>query len=430
MQHSFKRLKFACYTTNVTMSMVCNLSPLLFITFRNLYGISYTLLGLLVVINFFTQLLVDLAFSFFSHKFNIEKSVKYTPVIAIVGFAIFGCAPWIFPNAVYLGLVLGTVIFSAASGLAEVLISPVIAAIPAENPDKEMSKLHSIYAWGVVGVVILATLYLLFVGSAYWQYLVFASLAIPLVAAILYCRVELPQMQTPERVSGALALCKNKALWGCVLAIFLGGASECTMAQWSSGYLEKALGISKVWGDIFGVALFGVTLGLGRTLYAKFGKNIRKVLLCCAIGAVGCYLVAALSPFPVVGLIACGLTGFCTSMMWPGSLIVAADRFPKGGVFMYAMMAAGGDLGASVGPQLVGVVTDTAIASKTLQNLAETLSLAPEQLGMKLGMLVGMIFPLAAIIVFTVILKCDKKPEALPLSGSELPNDTDIKKDA
>ena len=96
---------------------------------------------------------------------------------------------------------------------------------------------------------------------------------------------------------------------------------------------------------------------------------------------------------------------------------------------MYAMMAAGGDLGASVGPQLVGVVTDTAIASKTLQNLAETLSLAPEQLGMKLGMLVGMIFPLAAIIVFTVILKRDKKPEALPLSGSELPNDTDIKKD-
>ena len=90
---------------------------------------------------------------------------------------------------------------------------------------------------------------------------------------------------------------------------------------------------------------------------------------------------------------------------------------------MYAMMAAGGDLGASVGPQLVGVVTDTAIASKTLQNLANTLSLAPEQLGMKLGMLVGMIFPLVAILVFALIIKHDKTPKALPLSGTELPND-------
>ncbi|MBQ4268662.1 MAG: MFS transporter [Clostridia bacterium] len=416
MQQTFKRLKCACYSTNLTMSVVGNLSPLLFITFRNLYGISYSLLGLLVVINFFTQLLVDLAFSFFSHKFNIEKSVKYTPVIAVVGLVLFGCAPWIFPRAIYVGLVLGTIIFSAASGLAEVLISPVIAAIPAKDPDKEMSKLHSIYAWGVVGVVVLATLYLLFVGSDYWQYLVFAFALVPLLASILYCRVDLPKMETPERVSGALEFCKNKALWGCVLAIFLGGASECTMAQWSSGYIEKALGISKVWGDIFGVALFGMALGLGRSLYAKFGKNIRKVLLFCAIGAACCYLIAAISPVPVIGLIACGLTGFCTSMMWPGSLIVAADRFPKGGVFIYAMMAAGGDLGASVGPQLIGLVTDAAIASKTLQNFAETLSLAPEQLGMKLGMLVGMLFPILAIVVFAVILKRDKTPKALPLS--------------
>ncbi len=56
-----------------------------------------------------------------------------------------------------MGLVIGTVIFSASSELAEVLISPVIAAIPSDNPEREMSKLHSIYAWGVVGIVIVST---------------------------------------------------------------------------------------------------------------------------------------------------------------------------------------------------------------------------------------------------------------------------------
>jgi MFS family permease len=90
-------------------------------------------------------------------------------------------------------------------------------------------------------------------------------------------------------------------------------------------------------------------------------------------------------------------------MLWPGNLIVASDRFPKGGVFVFALMAAGGDFGASVGPQLVGLVTDVAIENPTLLRLAENLSFSPEQLGMKLGMLIGMLFPLIAIPVMLVI---------------------------
>ena len=73
MDKNQKRVKLARYTVNATMSAVGNLSPILFLTFRNLYGISYTLLGLLVFINFITQLIVDLILSFFSHKFNIQK---------------------------------------------------------------------------------------------------------------------------------------------------------------------------------------------------------------------------------------------------------------------------------------------------------------------------------------------------------------------
>ena len=165
------RLKLACYSANVTMSVVGNLSPILFLTFRSLYGISYGLLGLLVLINFATQLAVDLIFSFFSHKFYIEKTVKAIPVIAAGGFLVYALWPFFLPEQVYVGLVIGTVIFSAASGLAEVLISPVIAALPADDPDREMSKLHSVYAWGVVGMVLISTLFLRFVGAEYWQWL-------------------------------------------------------------------------------------------------------------------------------------------------------------------------------------------------------------------------------------------------------------------
>ncbi|MBR6563308.1 MAG: MFS transporter [Clostridia bacterium] len=404
-----KRLKYACYTTNVTMAIISNLPPVLFITFRMAYGISYSLLGLLVLLNFVTQLGIDLIFSFFSHRFNIPKTVKYTPLIATVGLLIYGIWPFVFPDNVYLGMVIGTIIFSASGGLAEVLISPVIAAIPAKDPDREMSKLHSIYAWGVVFVIIVSTLFILLVGAEHWQYLALAFTVIPITSSVLFSGSEIPQMETPERVSGVLESLRNKTLWLCVIAIFLGGASELIMAQWSSGYLEKAVGIEKVWGDIFGVAMFGLTLGLGRTLYARFGKNITTVLFWGAVGATVCYLTAALSNIALLGLLACAFTGFFVSMMWPGSLVVAQNCFPSGGVFIFAMMAAGGDLGASVGPQLVGVITDAVSASDAMTELAQTLSITTEQLGMKLGMLVGALFPSVAIFVFGYIHRRSKR---------------------
>lgn len=409
----FTRVKLACYSANISMSIVGNLSPLLFLTFRSLYGISYTLLGLLVLINFVTQLAIDLIFSFFSHRFNIPLAVKMTPVLTLSGLVVFALSPLIFPNNVFVGLVIGTVIFSASGGFAEVLISPVIAAIPSENPEREMSKLHSIYAWGVVGVIIIGTVFLLILGGENWQFLALLFAIVPFTSMLLFAGAKLPRLETPERVSGALNMLKRRELWICVLCIFLGGAAECTMAQWSSGYIEMALGIPKVWGDIFGVALFGLMLGLGRTLYAKVGKNIERVLFLGAIGATLCYLTASISGVAILGLVACAFTGFCVSMMWPGSLIVAENRFPSAGVFIFAMMAAGGDLGASIGPQLVGIITDTVSVSSVGIDIAHRLNLTPEQVGMKCGMLVGMLFCIAAIFVYLYVMKKWKRSKSL-----------------
>ena len=181
------------------------------------------------------------------------------------------------------------------------------------------------------------------------------------------------------------------------------------MAQWSSGYIERALGIGKVWGDIFGVALFAMTLGIGRSLYAKYGKRIGKVLFWGAVGATVCYATAALSGVALLGLVACALTGLFTSMFWPGSLLVASDRYPDAGVFIFAMMAAGGDLGASVGPQLVGLVTDGVMASKWGISTAINLGITVEQLGMKAGMLIGALFPLIAIFVYFRVMRTAKE---------------------
>lgn len=390
----YRRLKWACYCTNLSMSVAGNLPPVLFLTFRELYGISYSRLGLLVLINFVTQLTVDVLFSFFSHRFPTSRTVRLMPALTALGLMVYALWPFVFPQAVYAGLVAGTIIFSASSGLNEVLTSPVIAAIPSEDPDREMSKLHSVYAWGVVGVVLLATVLLHWLGRDKWQWIALGMTALPIGAAVLFQTVEVPALETPGKTSDAVAFLKNRGLWLCVAAIFLGGASECTMAQWASGYLEKAMGIPKVLGDALGVALFAFMLGLGRTLYSRWGRRVETVLLAGSAGAFVCYTAAALGQSPVLGLAACALTGLCVSMLWPGSLLMATARFPAGGVFVFAMMAAGGDLGASIGPQLIGAVTDAMIATG-----------AAEQAGLRAGMLLAALFPLLAAVVYFMLRK-------------------------
>lgn len=355
--NTYKSLKAACYTANLSMSVVINFSPLLFITFKELYGISYSLLGLLILINFSAQLLVDLIFSFFSHKFNISVLAKITPFLAFFGLIIFSLSPFVFKNT-YLGLVLGTIIFSSSSGFAEVLLSPIIAAIPSDNPDREMSKLHSVYAWGAVPVVIITTIYITTVGREFWYILSFIYAFIPLSSFLLFLRSEIPNIEATEKTAGILPLMKKKELWFFFLAIFLSGATECTMAQWASSYLEKALTIPKFLGDMLGVAGFSIMLGLGRSLYAKRGKNIENLLTLSAFGAVICYLLAIITPFAYLGLIACISTGLFSAMLWPGSLILSSKHIPNGGVFLYAIMATGGDLGAAVVSQAVGIIAD------------------------------------------------------------------------
>ena len=93
MENAYKRLRFACYATGLTMSVVANFPTLLFLTFRSLYGISYTQLGLLVLINYVTQLLVDLAAVKFADKIGYRICVVASQVLSAVGLALMAILP-------------------------------------------------------------------------------------------------------------------------------------------------------------------------------------------------------------------------------------------------------------------------------------------------------------------------------------------------
>ena len=402
---NYARTKLSCYFSYLSMATPFSLPPLLFVTFREMYGISYTLLGTLVLINFCTQLTIDLIFSFFSRYFNIHMTVKVMPILTSLGLLIYALTPSLFPQYAYLGLVVGTIIFSVAAGLSEVLLSPVIAAIPSEHPDKDMSLLHSLYAWGVLIVIVISTVFLNIFGRERWMYLTVFLALFPLVASYLFATSPLPEMNLSHDSKSGNTQKKHLGLALCVACIFLGSCAENTMSSWISGFMENALHIPKTFGDIFGMALFATLLGLTRTWYAKHGRNIINFLLCSMIGAAICYLVIGLSGNMVLSFMGCVLTGCFTSMLWPGTLILMEEKLPNMGVAAYALMAAGGDCGASVAPQLMGIVVDKVSISSWAEKLSMTVALAPEQIGMKTGMLVAAVFPLVGTVLLIYIRK-------------------------
>ena len=146
---NYKKTKYVCYYTNLAMASAFCLPPILFTYFRDMYGLSFTLLGTLIVANFCTQLLIDLTFSFFGKYFNPHIALRVTPLLTGFGLIVYALIPTLFPQSAYAGLVVGTIIFSVAAGLAEVLVSPTVEALPSDTHAKDMAILHSLYGYGV-----------------------------------------------------------------------------------------------------------------------------------------------------------------------------------------------------------------------------------------------------------------------------------------
>ena len=134
------------------------------------------------------------------------------------------------------------------------------------------------------------------------------------------------------------------------------------MAQWASAFVESALKVSKTVGDLAGPCGFAVFMGLARVLYGKFGEKIDLTVFMMISGSLcfASYLLTALAKIPVMGLVGCMACGFSVGIMWPGSISITSKAIPTGGTAMFALLALAGDVGGTLGPAVVGSVSETA----------------------------------------------------------------------
>ena len=347
----------AAYIGYITQAVGNNFAPLLFLTFAGTFGLSLEKITVLTVVNFLTQLLVDILSAAFVDRIGYRASIVSAHLFSAAGFLGLAAFPALFPTA-YGGLLAAVVLYAVGNGVIEVLISPIVEACPTEKKEAAMSLLHSFYCWGHVFLVVVCTAFFRLFGIGNWRILSCALAAIPLCNAVYFLLVPIyPVLGGHEKLSFG-GLVRRKAFWLFLLFMVCAGASEQAMSQWASAFTESALHVSKTAGDLAGPCAFAIFMGTARLLYGRSGERIplKKFMAGSAALCIGCYVTAACAGLPALGLLGCGLCGFSVGIFWPGTFSMAARALPGGGTAMFALMALAGDLGCSLGPALVGMV--------------------------------------------------------------------------
>ncbi len=385
---NYKKTLIACYLGFITQAISANFAPLLFLTFKDTYGISLEMIALVPMVFYLTQLLVDLVATKFADIIGYRTCVVTSQVISAAGLILMAFLPEVLSDP-FVGIMISVVLYAIGSGLIEVLVSPIVEACPFENKAGVMSLLHSFYCWGAVGVILGSTIFFAIFGTSCWQILTLIWAVVPLLNTFNFLSCPIERLVDDGEGMRIGHLLRLPLFWLMIVLMICAGASEATMAQWASAFTESALGVSKTIGDLAGPCLFAVFMGLSRVFYGKKSEklDLTKVMLGCGALCVVCYLLASLSPIPMIGLVGCALCGLSVGIMWPGTISISSQKCPKGGTAMFAFLALAGDLGATVSPAMVGGIADAVGGN------------------LKTGLLFATLFPILMILGLMLLVK-------------------------
>ncbi|MBQ7353245.1 MAG: MFS transporter [Clostridia bacterium] len=398
---AFKKLRKSYHATIVaaclgyiTQAIMINFPPLLFMFFQNKMGLELWQVSLLVTANFITELIVDVIASKYASQVGYRPLVIIASFVSTVGLLSMFILPDLLPST-FFALIISMIFCGIGGGLMEVLISPIVEACPTKNKSGTMSILHSFYSWGSAGVVALSTIFFLVFGLDNWMIAAFFLALIPFINMFLFMYVPIYTLVPEGEEMKPKELFSKKFFWLLVIMMMCAGATEVAMSQWASAFAETAVGRNDLkWlTDLLGPCMFALCMAITRTVYGKLSEkiNIEKAIFLSSLVCVVAYLITIIAPFPAISLIGCGVCGIGAGILWPGSFSIASSKMPKGGVFMFGMLALAGDFGCLAGPSIAGQIS--AMANENL----------------KVGFIFAIIFPiLLSVISFILILRNKK----------------------
>lgn len=356
MKLTYRHTRICAYTGYITQGIVNNLTPLLFVSFQRDFSLTLAHISFLIALNFGVQILTDLTAARLGERLDYRPAMVFAHGMTAAGLGCMAFLPFALPS--FFGLCACTVMCAVGGGLLEVVVSPVVEALPGDEKAASMSLLHSFYSWGQMGVVLVSTAFFLLAGTENWRVLPLLWALVPLGNLFLSAKVPFCRLVEEGEAMPAGKLFRVGTFWIFLAVMICAGASELAMSQWASLFAEEGLRVSKTLGDLLGPCAFAALMGLSRVFFGVMGSRIdlRKFILGSGVLCAFSYLLAVFAPHPVAALFGCAICGLSVGIMWPGTFSLATRRFPQGGEAMFALLALAGDIGCTSGPALCGVV--------------------------------------------------------------------------
>jgi MFS family permease len=250
-----------------------------------------------------------------------------------------------------------TLAIGIANGLVEAAINPLAATL---YPDRKVQKLNLLHLWFPGGIVIGGLIAWSLTGLDVGWRLKTATILIPtLIYAWMMFRLPFPRT---EAVAQGLSLkdIYSEALRPMFLLLFgcmvLTAATELAPNQWIPSILSKTTGLP---GIALLVWISGI-MALGRAssdwVFARI-SSIPLMMVSTFLAGIGLYSLSMVSgsasTLAASALFAAGVT-----FLWPTMLGITAERFPRGGGFLLALMGGVGMLSDSFAVPLIGRVYD------------------------------------------------------------------------
>lgn len=349
-------LTWLCYGAMMALSIGINLLPVFLTTLSRLYGgdegLSQEQLGRLGAFAFGGLVVGILVTGPLADRLGAKPfAILGNALIAVslVGMALA-------PSYAHLGLAF--FVLGLGSGIVDMILSPVVAALNPDNRAVAMNMLHSFYCVGAVVTILIGTV-ALSTGFG-WAGACLVLMPLPLLLIIAFSLLRFPNLVGAGARIPMSKLLSRRWFLIAVAAIFLGGAAELGIAQWLPAYAETSLGYSAAFGGIC-LLLFSIAMALGRMVIGLIGNRVNPLTLMTwsCLSTIVLFVIGCFFPVAWVALLACILVGFTGSCLWPTTLAVTADRYPNGGASMFAVLAAMGNAGGIFMPWAVGMVADS-----------------------------------------------------------------------
>lgn len=341
------------YAAMTALAIAINLIPVFLTTLSAAFGgLGSEQLGRIGAMSFAGLVAGIAASGPLADRIGAKPFVLAGNTLIALGLLVFGTAH------TYFALLLAAFLMGLGAGVLDMVLSPIVCALRPENRAAAMNWLHAFYCFGAVITVLSGAAALRF--GMNWRTVPLLFIVMPALVSVGFLLAgHVPLQAGGGKPAPVRSLLQQPHFVIALAAIFLGGATELGLAQWLPAYTELALGYSQ-WTGAVALIAFSLAMGLGRLAAGALSHRFRPLTLLiasCQACAV-LFVIGSYAPWPPVALGACIAAGLAGSCLWPSMLATSADRFPRGGATMFALLAALGNAGGVFMPWAIGVAAD------------------------------------------------------------------------